>query len=656
MLYRRDIDGLRAIAVGAVVIDHALPDLLPGGFVGVDIFFVLSGFLITEILSRELDQNRFSLVTFYERRARRILPALFALLIIWGSIGWVLFPPDVYAAFGKSAVAALLFASNIWFWHATGDYFALGAKLEPLLHTWSLGVEEQYYVFFPLLLLGLWRWKRLRMAALWGMVIGSFTLAVWGAGTPFTTGAAPLWSFFWLPTRAWELGLGALLALGAFGSFRAGRVANLVACAGGGAIVLSMVFLSAASPFPGLLPVCLGTMLILWTGGATGRNTIVSKILGLRLLVGIGLISYSLYLWHWPPLVLARLWMSSTILPLPLALSCICVSVLAAWASWRWVETPFRNRQRLTGRVIFLMASGVGSGLIAVGAVIHFSNGFPARLPADVGQVYARAVSPQTLANTCQDQGKRGEDCWIGAEHGSDTQEIVIWGDSHAMALLPGFHSWLSAEGMKARVQVHGGCPPLPGVIRSGTSQEIEDCISANERMLAMLETAPPTTVVFAARWRFIRSGLRTPGESGEPFVIRPVAAELAGLSQPELFDRLFEDLVERLDRAGHRVVIVQGIPEIGADIPQAMIMAALRQEALVSPLPKAEHVERMAATNRFFDNLADHYPVVLRDPTPLLCEERCAVLEGDELLYRDDDHLSDAGARYLVPRLMNAM
>ena len=143
MQHRRDIDGLRALAVGAVVIDHALPDVLPGGFVGVDIFFVLSGFLITSILARELEQGRFSLAAFYERRARRILPALFFLLIVWGGIGWALFPPDVYAAFGKSAVATLVFSSNIWFWHATGDYFALGAKLEPLLHTWSLGVEEQ---------------------------------------------------------------------------------------------------------------------------------------------------------------------------------------------------------------------------------------------------------------------------------------------------------------------------------------------------------------------------------------------------------------------------------------------------------------------------------------------------------------------------------
>ena len=658
MQHRRDIDGLRALAVGAVVIDHALPDVLPGGFVGVDIFFVLSGFLITSIIARELDQGRFSLAAFYERRARRILPALFFLLIVWGGIGWALFPPDVYAAFGKSAVATLVFSSNIWFWHATGDYFALGAKLEPLLHTWSLGVEEQYYVVFPMILMALWRWKNLRILALWGLVAGSFALSVWGVGTAFTEPAAPLWSFFWLPTRAWELGLGALLALGAFGAAPGGRAASLWAIAGLCAIFASMVFLSATTPFPGLaaLPVCLGTVLILWTGGATGRETGVSRGLGIPPLVGIGLISYSLYLWHWPPLVLARLWVSSTILPLPLALLCIVGAVFAAWVSWRWVETPLRNRRVVSNRLVVGLTTSVGGALLALGGMIHLANGFPGRLSPQVGEIYASAISPQLLAEDCQAQGRRGEACWIGAGPAGDMSDFVIWGDSHAMALLPGFHGWLGERGLKARAQVHGGCPPLPGIIRSGTPQEVEDCISLNEGMLMMLENSTPKTVVLVARWRFIRSGHRTPGESGDPFVIRPVDAALADLDQTALFDRLFEDLVTRLGKSGHRVVIIEAVPEIGADVPQAMVMAALRRKALVAPLPGTLHRERMAETRDFLDRMSRLEGVVLRDPAPVLCAERCAIQRNGELLYRDDDHLSEAGARFLVPRLMESL
>ena len=177
-----------------------------------------------------------------------------------------------------------------------------------------------------------------------------------------------------------------------------------------------------------------------------------------------------------------------------------------------------------------------------------------------------------------------------------------------------------------------------------------------NAGMLSMLENSAPKTVVLVARWRFIRSGHRTPGESGDPFVLRPVDAALADLDQTALFDRLFEDLVTRLGKSGHRVVIIETVPEIGADVPQAMVMAALRGKALVSPLTETLHRERMAETRNFLDRMARLAGVVLSDPAPVLCAERCAIERDGELLYRDDDHLSEAGARYLVPRLMDSL
>ncbi|MFC3097691.1 acyltransferase family protein [Alteraurantiacibacter palmitatis] len=207
--YRSDIDGLRCLAILPVVFNHAGFSAVPGGFIGVDIFFVISGFLITGILARELDENSFSIVRFYERRARRILPALFAVILACLIAGWIIMLPSEYVRLAKSAIATLLFVSNFWFWHAAGDYFGANVVFEPLLHTWSLAVEEQFYIIFPLLLWGLSRLpRRIWIAAIAIICLVSFALSVW------LTSAYPTFSFYLLPSRAWELGLGALLALG----------------------------------------------------------------------------------------------------------------------------------------------------------------------------------------------------------------------------------------------------------------------------------------------------------------------------------------------------------------------------------------------------------------------------------------------------------
>lgn len=658
MLYRRDIDGLRAIAVGAVVINHALPDFLPGGFVGVDIFFVLSGFLITRILAGELDGKRFSLLVFYERRARRILPALFALILVWAAIGWAMFPPDVYHAFGKSAVTTILFASNLWFWHATGDYFALGSQMEPLLHTWSLGVEEQFYLIFPLLLAALWRFPGSRVKVLWALVFASFFLSVWGAGTPVSVAAAPVWTFFWLPARAWELGLGALLALGALGAPRTCRAANLAGWGGLAAVLASTALLTEASPFPGLgaLPVCLGTVALLWAGGETGRGATVSRGLGMPLLVGIGLISYSLYLWHWPLLVLARLYSVSVIVPAPLALASVLFAALAAWASWRWIETPFRDRRRFSQGRVFLFSAGGGGVLIGIGLALHMAQGVGERIPAGIKEVYARVFDGDEFAIDCMNAAKQGEECWIGTTKEPLWSDLVVWGDSHGMSVLPGLDTWLSDRSLSARALVNEGCPPLPGIVRQGTAREIADCMALNEQMLQWLEESAPKIVVLVSRWRIVRSSRRTPGESGKPMLFRAKHPELSDLGQAEVFDRLLDDLLIRLGKAGHQIVIVENVPEIGAHVPQAMVVADLWGRTLKSPLTTADHLDRTAEIHQVLRDFSERHGIILRDPAQLLCQERCAIRHGDDLLYKDDDHLSVAGAHLLVPWLMEPL
>ncbi|PHQ61093.1 MAG: acyltransferase, partial [Sphingobium sp.] len=335
MRYRRDIDGLRAVAILPVLLFHAHVPGFSGGYVGVDIFFVISGFLITGIIAREVDEGRFSLVHFYERRFRRIIPALaLMILVTLGCAAWLYLPGDLDGV-PKSALAATLFASNLWFFTDTG-YFAGGADVKPLLHTWSLAVEEQYYIGFPILLMLLARYApRWRAVVLTMIAAGSLALAI--ILQRDTSG----FTFYLLPTRAWELFAGGLLALGVLPAINRRWISELVAWGGLLAIALAVTFYDRDTIFPGLtaLPPVLGAAALIHASPGTS----VGRLLSLPILVGIGLLSYSLYLWHWPLIVFTEY---ATDAPLSGAIRLIVMAaaLLAAALSWRFVERPFRSR------------------------------------------------------------------------------------------------------------------------------------------------------------------------------------------------------------------------------------------------------------------------------------------------------------------------
>lgn len=367
MHYRTEIDGLRALAVLPVIAYHAGFAGFSGGFVGVDIFFVISGYLITSILLDELQNQRFTLLGFYERRIRRILPALFLVLAATtAAAGWLLLPHEM-AAFGRSLMAVIIFASNILFWKES-DYFATESEYIPLLHTWSLAVEEQYYLIFPLLLAFLWKFGR---QPIW-LVLGSLTLL--GIAT-----CEWLWrvdagaNFYLLPSRFWELLLGALAALYLNKQTPVqGWPAQILAALGLVLILGSIVFLNTSLPFPSsyaLFPTLGATLIILFAA----PTNLAGQLLALKPLVWIGLISYSAYLWHQPLLVFARmqpyieasLWLMAA-----MALS----SLVLAWLSWRYVERPFRNRQRFTRRQIFGLAGSASLLFLGLGYILAQAN------------------------------------------------------------------------------------------------------------------------------------------------------------------------------------------------------------------------------------------------------------------------------------------
>ncbi|MDM9629014.1 acyltransferase family protein [Rhizobium sp. S152] len=440
MNYRAEIDGLRAIAVVPVLLFHAAIYPFSGGYVGVDIFFVISGYLITGILMKEIEQGSFSVVGFYDRRIRRIYPALFATIIVTAiAAAFVLYADDL-KDFGQSVVATLTFMSNVLFWHET-NYFAPNAEFKPLLHTWSLAVEEQFYVLFPLLLSVLaHRGRRGRFA-----VIAVLTLISFGAAE-VAASRSPASAFFLLPFRSWELSAGALLALYENGRARpAGRIASFGGAIGLLLIAYSVVGLDLETPFPGrwaLLPVC-GALLVLHFAQA---SNLIGRMLGSPVPVAIGLISFSLYLVHQPIFALyryARITEPSRFEMMAL----IALSFVLASISWKLIEQPFR-RVRFRSRTVFASAACGSLALVSVGLVVHVNAGFPswtlARLSPQQAVVYRNLLEERGRIDRVADNNRFAEcifrtgelsetfrhqfgDC--AKKHGAAT---IIVGDSHA--------------------------------------------------------------------------------------------------------------------------------------------------------------------------------------------------------------------------------
>ena len=369
MKYRAEIDGLRALAVVPVILFHAGFELFSGGFVGVDVFFVISGYLITTILIEDIENKCFSIVNFYERRARRILPALFFVMLVCIPFAWMWMLPSQMKDFSQSLVAVSLFASNILFWRESG-YFAAAAEEKPLLHTWSLAVEEQYYVLFPIFLILAWRFGKNRV--FWMIVVMaaiSLLLGEWGWRNKATA------NFYLAPTRAWELFAGSIAAI--IVQKQGVQKNNLLATCGLAAIIFSIFFYDENTPFPSvyaLVPV-LGVVLIVLYAE---KETIVAKLLSIKGIVGIGLISYSAYLWHQPLFAFARI--PSLEHPSLLLMSMLSfTSLVLAYFSWRYIEKPFRGNHAYSRKQIFSFSLlGVGF-FIFLGCVGSLKNGFEYR-------------------------------------------------------------------------------------------------------------------------------------------------------------------------------------------------------------------------------------------------------------------------------------
>ena len=642
--YRPDIDGLRAIAVLPVVFYHYQVWPFTGGYVGVDVFFVISGYLITTLIHAEMAQGRFSILNFYERRVRRILPALFAVMAVASVAALVLLFPQDLVRYAKSVLATAGFISNFQFWSESG-YFDAAAATKPLLHTWSLAVEEQFYLVFPWLLYALRRFgDRTLFWILAAILAASLLLSV--VGVVYW----PISTFYLLPARFWELLLGGLLALGVIRVPDSAIVRNVLAAAGLAAIGWSVFALTPESPFPGANAIapCLGTAAIIAAG--TGTRTIVNRALALRWPVLVGLISYSLYLWHWPLYVFAMVVAPEGLSAAATALL-IAAAVLLGILSWRYIEQPFRVRTIARPRRSLFAVAGAAIAVSAVvGTVMWGGEGLPGRYGPQVHGILAAAVDVEPLEKTCfgitPDRVAAGDLCKIGAEHAAPS--FLLWGDSHADALLPAVVGAAKEYGRAGLFAGRGRCPPLAGVTRPDT----RECRPFNDAALKIALAPRIKLVILDARWTMDAGGAPLGiQDKGRAVLVDSQSKTRSQAETLAVFARGLERTVKALTAAKKEVVIVEAVPEFEVPVPQALARMALTGHKRQIAPTRAEYLARDADVRRVFDRLAKSYPVRFVRPGAILCPSgRCKAVVDGHVLYRDEHHLTVFGARLLTP------
>jgi peptidoglycan/LPS O-acetylase OafA/YrhL len=640
--YRAEIDGLRAVAVVPVVLYHAGIRLFPGGFVGVDVFFVISGYLITSILALELAAGRYSIIGFYTRRARRLLPALAGLLLFCSVAATLLFMPYDLKEFGQSVVAASLSLSNVYFWLKVG-YFDPLATLKPLLHTWSLAVEDQYYLVFPVFMLIAARLMKRRWP--WAIaVVLLLSLAV----AAVEAYRVPPSAFYLLPSRMWELLLGSLLAVRPL-PVGSRRLREGLAALGLVLIFAAVFCYTADTVFPGLaaLPPCLGAALVI----QYGPETRTAKLLSLRPLVWIGLISYSLYLYHWPLIVFAKYLLIPNeaafgVFALPVCL----LSVGAAYLSYRYIETPFRRGGALRSRRKLFQTAALAMGcFVAFGLAANVTVGFPHRLAAPTRTIALGAIDT-TLGHARCDLTSAadiaaGRICHVGDPGGAPS--FAVFGDSFAEALMPALDAAARQQGAPGVGLTRGGCYPLVGTVSlSDPPADAAACTAFNAAVVRYINETPSIRrIILIARWTSAAEGTRYGADASKGWFIADRDSTRSGYDENRA---VFARAIARTARAfpGRSVYFVAYIPEQPFNVPQAEALCRYLGKPCPGGVPRADFDRRQAYVRQVLSTDAErlHYGVI--DLGAALCSATdCPALSGGTALYSDDNHLSRTGA-----------
>ncbi|MDB5593942.1 MAG: acyltransferase [Hyphomicrobiales bacterium] len=614
-MYRKDIEGLRAVAVLSVLFFHFGAFWIPGGFTGVDIFFVISGYLITGTCIHDLDDGKFSITRFYWKRARRILPALTAVILVSTVVAYVVLLPADLTDYSWSVIASSTFWSNIFFWK-TSNYFSPDAELRPLLHTWSLSVEEQFYIFAPVLIWFVYTHLQKRWAlVLTPLVIASFALAV------YATHTAPTAGFYLIATRAWELLLGAMLTLKQPAPVRSRAMMNALATAGLVLLCIGMFTIHASDPFPGInaLYPCVGTALIIYAGQPAREQkisgpTYVTRLLSTLPLVLVGRISYSLYLVHWPIISFYR-YASLDEPAAATALAMAAASIVLATLSYRYVEQPFRKPHAWSAPRPLLIGSAVSlCVLCALGSVGVLGKGFPSRYP-DFVEVRIPGFD-EWKVGTCFNDGSDELGAWqlepCTRTHGF-ASKALLWGDSFAAHYVPGLAPNAEKLGANVIQYTYAGCPP----ILSYYSYARPKCSVFNRRVLELIAQEKIRTVVLSARW----TDYQTRG--------------FAGVQQT----------IKTLADMGVRVIVIGQSPQFAADIQKVAYAAKRRGDTSdMAPLKMDAQVNlRLAEAS---------VGATFIDPLKSLCSgDACPYRDSSGFYYADYGHFSTLGAAHAIAR-----
>lgn len=660
--YEAELDGLRALAVIGVLCFHLGLPYLGGGFAGVDVFFVLSGYLITALAWPRLRSGEFSFVDFYVRRARRLLPALFVVILATSLVSWLLLSPVHLADFARSAVHAVVSLSNVGFWQEAG-YFDQGKYTKPLLHTWSLGVEEQFYLFWPLFLLAMAALRRptLQFLALVGLILLSFA-----AGIHFMD-RFPSAVFYLSPFRVWQFGAGGLLALvlhrSAAGNRKVvlGRWPALLAGTGGlGLIAYSFIALRSDS-YPGWQAVCptIATLLVI----AAGATPLTTPLLANPAARYIGRLSYSLYLTHWPIIVFWRYYTHSELDPAGL-LGCTAFSLLTAAALHHFVEIPLRRpwtREGLADRLAVpagTLAAMVGLLLLSV--FPWAQDGWTWRLDKQTRQFVEELSDEDDLDCIHRSVPGLGYQCFLGSADAEP--DIVIIGDSHASALAHGMEDSLRWRSETALLLSSPGTLPFFGSVTYDNDRLRG---TSFQQRLDWARQSPADTIILHARFSLHwhgqrpqgedRNRLKLVGEEGHP------PPDTIGESQANFLAGLDRTL-SRLRESGKTVILVGAVPYQGVDLTQcvgrpSVMMPVEDLTEACAGFSREESVTRSREVNVVLREAAARHGVIWLNPTDMLCPEEqasCLRTIGDRLVFRDDDHLSTYGATILAGELFD--
>jgi peptidoglycan/LPS O-acetylase OafA/YrhL len=640
--YRRDIDGLRAVAIISVLAFHAFPAIFRGGFVGVDVFFVISGFLISSLIFKSLAAGRFDFAEFYAHRVKRIFPALIAVFIAALGFGWFDLLPDEFKILGKHVAGGAGFVLNFVLERETG-YFDVASALKPLMHLWSLSIEEQFYLLYPLLVWGLWRLRLPLAAAIMTLAIISF------AANAILVAHSPVDAFFLPYPRFWELLIGAALAyrqvLRPEFALHAGT--RDILGLGGVVLVAASIFgLDGKMAFPGwwaLFPV-IGAASLILAGPETWANRV---LLANRPMVFIGLISYPLYLWHWPLLTFARI-LNTGEPPVVMRLAALLVSVILAWLTYRLIERPIRYGPRPWIKTIVLAAIMVALG--AVGLNIDARDGLEFRLRQFSGLGDQLKWDHLEIPTTgCREQMRLPEMQYC-LQSGSAPPKVVLIGDSHANSLYPGLAAAYRKSGTTVLQLGSPGCLPFLGPENIDTPAT--ECEIVTARAIDFATHAPTVDTIIVATYA-LRHMTGTILGNEDPNTILP--------ADPVMFAARFRATLRALTASNRHIAIVIDWPELGFSPKLCFAgrpLAFKRKPAADCFVTREAYDARAGAYRQLIATLRGEFPqVVWFDPVPALCSEQiCPAIRDGHVVYRDDHHLSKFGSAYLGQLIADAL